>query len=145
VIDSDQMISMRQADLDELFRSSPPGDIPRGRGRGTVVFAPHTLVGRIAAKLAYLLAWKGKVFDPQGSDLRNLVSPFGFRLIRARVYEQASWLDGRPCIVLDYSKTSLVARKIRDEIREVGDGVYLGLVFWGSRLVLKFTLEFPRS
>jgi hypothetical protein len=144
VIDSDQMISMHQDDLTELFRSSPPGDIPRGRGRGTVVFRPSTLVGRIAARLAYLLAWKGKDFDPQGSSLRNLISPFGFRLIRARVYEQASWLDGKPCIVLDYSKTSLVARKIRDEIREVGNGVYLGLVFWGSRLVLKFTLEFPR-
>jgi hypothetical protein len=145
VIDSDQMISMQQDDLTELFRSSPPGDIPRGRGRGTVVFRPSTLVGRIAARLAYLLAWKGKDFDPRGSSLRNLISPFGFRLIRARVYEQASWLDGRPCIVLDYSKTSLVARKIRDEIREVGDDVYLGLVFWGSRLVLKFTLEFARS
>ena len=144
MIDSDQMISMRQADLDELFRSSPTGDIPRGRGRGTVVFAPHTLVGRIAAKLAYLIAWQGKVFDPQQSDLRNLVSPFRLRLIRARVYEEASWLDGRPCIVLDYSKTSLVAKKIRDEIREVDDGVYLGLVFWGTRQVLKFTLEFPR-
>ncbi len=144
MIDSDQMISMRQDDLDELFRSSPTGDIPRGRGRGTVVFAPHTLVGRIAAKLAYLIAWQGKVFDPQRSDLRNLVSPFRLRLIRARVYEEASWLDGRPCIVLDYSKTSWVAKKIRDEIREVDEGVYLGLVFWGTRQVLKFTLEFPR-
>lgn len=145
MIDSDQMIDMRPADLDELFRSSPAGDIPRGRGRGTVVVAPHTMLGRLAARLAYLIAWQGKVFDPRRSDLRNLVSPLRLRLIRARVYRQASWLDGRPCIVLDYSKTSLVARKIRDEIREVGDGVYLGLVFWGTSLVLKFTLEFPPS
>jgi hypothetical protein len=145
VIDADQMISMRQDDLDELFRSSPTGDMPEGRGRGTVVFAPHTLVGRVAAKVSYLLFWQGKVFDQQQGDLRNLVSPFRLRLIRARVYEQASWFDGRPCIVLDYSKTSWVAKKIRDEIREVDDGVYLGLVFWGSRQVLKFTLEFPRS
>jgi hypothetical protein len=145
MIDADQMIEMRQDDLEELFRSSPSGDIPRGRGRGTVLFAPHTLVGRIAAKLAYLIAWQGKVFDAQRDDLRNLVSPFRLRLIRARVYPQASWFDGQPCIVLDYSKTSWVAKKIRDEIREVDDGVYLGLVFWGTRLVLKFTLDFARS
>jgi hypothetical protein len=142
VIDSGQMLSMRQDELEELFRSSPPGDIPRGRGRGTVVFAPHTIVGRIAAVLAYWLAWQGKVLDPNTSTLLNLISPFRIKAIRAQVYEEASWFDGKPCIVLDYSKTSFVAKKIRDEIREVDDGVYLGLVFWGTRLILKFTLEF---
>jgi hypothetical protein len=144
VIDSDEMLSMRQGDLDELFKSSPAGEVPRGKGRGTVVFAPHTIVGRIVAKLAYLIAWQGKVFDPEQHDLRNLITPFRVQKIRASVYEEASWLDGKPCIVLDYSKTSFVAKKIRDEIREVSDGTYLGLVFWGRRRILKFTLEFSR-
>jgi len=144
VIDSGEMLSMRQADLDELFKSSPAGEIPRDRGRGTVVFAPHSLVGRIVAKLVCLIAWQGKVFNPEQHDLRNLVSPFRVQAVRASVYEEASWFDGKPCIVLDYSKTSFVAKKIRDEIREVSDGTYLGLVFWGTRRVLRFTLEFAR-
>src|SRR5205823_13559493 len=59
MIDSDEMVSMRQDDLDDLFRSSPPGEIPRGKGRGTVVFLPHTIIGRIVAKLAFLIAWQG--------------------------------------------------------------------------------------
>ena len=50
--------------------------------------------------------------------------------MRAKVYKEASWFDGKETIVLDYSKTSFVARKVRDEIREVAPGLYLGLVFW---------------
>jgi hypothetical protein len=46
--------------------------------------------------------------------------------------------------VLDYSKTSLVARQVRDEIREIAPGVFLGLVFLGHRHVLDFTLDFTR-
>jgi hypothetical protein len=145
MIDAAELLDQSTPDLEELFRRSPAGKIPRGRGRGTVVFAPSTVVGRVAAKLAYLLAWQGKVFDPDKDELLNLITPFGKPAIRAQVYEQASWFDGNPCIVLDYSKTSFVAQKIRDEIREVDDGTYLGLVFWGKRLVLKFALEFPAS
>jgi hypothetical protein len=139
------LLDMRQNELDTLFRSSAAGDIPRGKGRGTVIFAPHSIVGKIVAALAHLIAWQGKVFDPDKDELLNLITPFGLRKIRAQVYKQASWLDEKECIVLDYSKTSTVARWIRDEIREVSDGVYLGLVFWGKRRVLKFALEFPTS
>ncbi len=139
------MLDLRQADLDELFRHSPAGEIPRGQARGTVVFAPHTIVGRVSAKLAYAIAWQGKVFAADTDDLLNVITPFHVRKMRAEVYEQVSWLDGAPCIVLDYSKTSFVAQKVRDEIREVDDGVYLGLVFWGKRQVLKFILEFPQG
>jgi hypothetical protein len=94
-----------------------------------VIFVPHTFFAKIVAALAHLIAWQGKVFDPDKDELLNLITPFGLRKIRAQVYKQASWLDEKECIVLDYSKTSVVARYIRDEIREVGDGVYLGLVF----------------
>jgi hypothetical protein len=144
-MDAKQMLAMRQSELEDLFRRSPAGDIPRGKGRGTVVFAPHTIFARIAATLAFLIAWQGKVFDAGKDELLNLITPFGLRRIRAQVYEQSSWFDGKLCIVLDYSKTSFVAQKIRDEIREVDDGVFLGLVFWGKRQILKFVLEFPRS
>lgn len=45
--------------------------------------------------------------------------------------------------MLDYSKTSRVAHWIRDEIREVGPGVYLGLVYWSRARILHFALTFP--
>ena len=140
---TDQLLRMRKVELDELFAMSPAGEIPTGRGRGTVLFAPGTPVARLVAKLVYLLAWRGKVFDHERGDLRNIVSPFGVRAIRARVYRDSSWTDGHECVVLDYSKTSHVARWIRDEIREVAPGVYLGQVFWSKAKILKFALVFP--
>ena len=76
--------------------------------------------------------------------LKNILTPLRIKAIEAAVYKQDSWYDGEPCIVLDYSKTSFAARKIRDEIREIAPGVFLGLVFWGRRHVLDFALDFRR-
>jgi hypothetical protein len=137
------MLRMRTKELDALFRDSSAGDIPKGRGKGTVIFAPGTFLARVVALFAYLVAWRGKVFDHERGDLLNIVSPFGIRAIRARVYKEASWIDGRECVVLDYSTTSRVAHRIRDEIREVAPGAFLGQVFWGRSKILMFALEFP--
>ncbi|MDQ1428503.1 MAG: hypothetical protein QOK39_1979, partial [Acidimicrobiaceae bacterium] len=37
-----QMLHMPQSELDDLFRSSPAGDIPQGEGQGTIVVDPDT-------------------------------------------------------------------------------------------------------
>jgi hypothetical protein len=44
--------------------------------------------------------------------------------------------------VLDYSETSLVARWIRDEIRQIGPGTYLGKVYWEKKRLIDFALVF---
>src|SRR5258706_8276161 len=144
-VDPEQMLTMTQVELDDLFRSSPAGDIPRGEGRGTVIAHPDTEFAEIAAKVVHLIAWQGKVFDPDKGELLNEVSPFHLDRIRAKVYKADSWFDGKECIVLDYSKTSVVAHWIRDEMREAAPGVYLGLVFWDKHQILKFALEFASS
>jgi hypothetical protein len=139
---ADQLLDLRRSDLDELFTNSPSGDVPVGRGRGTVLFATGTRLARVAARAAYAVAWKGKVFAPSGDTLKNLITPFGVPAIKAVVYPERSWFDDKDCTVLDYSKTSIVARYIRDEIREIAPGLFLGLVFWGRRRVLGFSLTF---
>ena len=63
--------------------------------------------------------------------------------IVAKVYRDASWMDGKETIVIDYSRTSFFAKKIRDEIREVEPGVYLGKVWWGKTRILDFALSRP--
>ena len=136
------LLDLSQAELDDLFRASPAGPIPAGEGDGTVIFAPDTVVGDITAKLVHLIAWKGKVFDPESGTLRNEIGPLGNLGIKAKVYKDVSWFDGDETIVLDYSKTSLVAHWIRDEIREVAPGLYLGIVFWEKDKILDFTLQF---
>jgi hypothetical protein len=136
------LIGETAAELEKLFSTGVAGAIPDGRGRGTVLIGTGGPLARLVATLSYALAWRGKVFNARAGRLKNLVTPLAIRAIEAAVYKQDSWYDGEPCIVLDYSKTSFVAHKIRDEIREIAPGVFLGLVFWGRRHVLDFALDF---
>lgn len=129
-------------ELGELFGAGTAGAVPDGRGKGTVLLGTGGRAARVAAALCYALAWRGKVVNARQGRLKNIVTPLGIQAIEAAVYKQDSWYDGETCIVLDYSKTSFVARKIRDEIREIAPGVFLGLVFWGRRHVLDFALDF---
>jgi len=142
---AEEMLDMSQEEIDELFRASPAGEIPRGEGRGTVIVAPGSEFAEIAAKVVHFIAWQGKIFDPEKGDLLNEVSPLHLDRIRAKVYKDASWFDQKECIVLDYSKTSAVAHWIRDEIRLVDAGTYLGIVYWDDHRILNFALEFPTS
>jgi hypothetical protein len=144
-VDSKAMLDMTRQEIDDLFRSSPPGPIPKGEARGTVISHPGTEFAEIAAKVVHLIAWQGKVFDPEKGELLNKISPLHLDSIRAKVYNDKSWFDGNECIVLDYSKTSVVAHWIRDEIRLVSPGVYLGIVYWDKTRILNFSLEFPQS
>jgi hypothetical protein len=140
-LDVPALLDMSAQQLDELFTSSPAGPIPSGECDGTAIAAPGTEFAEIAAKLAHHLAWKGKVFDPERGELRNRITPFDLHAIAAKVSRGDSWFDQKECIVLDYSETSLIAHWIRDEIREVADGLYLGLVFWKRTRILYFSLR----
>lgn len=144
-VDPKQMLEMTQAELDDLFRASPAGPIPSGQAHGTVIVAPDTKFADLAAKLAHMIAWQGKVFDPEKGELVNVITPLHLDRIRAKVYTAPSWFDGNECIVLDYSKTSLVAHWVRDEIRLVSPAVYLGLVFWDKDRLLNFALDFGQA
>ena len=139
------LLDLSSDELDELFRRSPAGEIPNGDADGKVlVGSENDKVSDNVAWIAKTLAWKGKVFDREKGDLKNKILPFGIKAVRAKVYKESSWFDGQETIVLDYSKTSFLARKVRDEIREVAPGLFLGLVFWEKDKVLHFSLDFGR-
>jgi hypothetical protein len=140
--DVPQLMTMSQAQLDELFTNSPPGDIPDGEADGTAIVAPGTTYSADMAKIVSHFAWQGKTFDGKKGQLKNRILPFGLNAIIARVYKAPSWLDGKECIVLDYSDTSLVAQWIRDEIRQIGPGLYLGKVYWNKKRLMDFALKF---
>jgi hypothetical protein len=97
------------------------------------------------ASLINIFGWQGKSFDAAHGTLTNRILAFGLNAIVAEVYKSTSWFDNKECIVLDYSKTSLVAEHIRDEIREIGPGTYLGLVYWDRNKTIHFSLQFPGS
>jgi hypothetical protein len=141
-----ELPSLSGRELDALFAHAPAGEIPTGIGRGQALMATGSFASRPLIAMVRLLAWHGKEFDAPTHSLRNLISPFGVRAISADVYVDASRLDGRPCIVLDYSKTSRLAKWVRDEIREIEPGLYLGVVYVRSRRApIRFSLEFATS
>ncbi|MGH9363533.1 MAG: hypothetical protein ACRD2T_16610, partial [Thermoanaerobaculia bacterium] len=144
-IDAAGLMRMTRAELDELFKASPPGEIPDGEAKGTAIIRPGTLLTRALAAVVRWLCWQGKVFDARSGSLVNRISVFGVKAIKAQVYKGPSWLDQKECIVLDYSKTSRVARKVRDEIRQVAPGLYLGKVYWGRKRLIDFSVAFGRA
>ena len=141
-IDVPQLLKMTPAQLDALFTSSPAGDIPDGDAKGTALIATGTKYSPEIAEFVNHFAWQGKVFDAKEGTLVNKVGVLGFKAIIAQVYKAPSWIDGKECIVLDYSKTSLVAHWIRDEIRNIGPRLYMGPVFWDKTRLIHFALQF---
>jgi hypothetical protein len=136
------LTSMTQTELDNCFRRGPMGDIPDGDASGTVIAAPGTELEGPVLWFARWLAWQGKVVHRPQGYLFNKVGPLGTRLIKAKVYIAPSWFDQQPAIILDYSKTSLIARLVRDEIREVSPGLFLGIVFIKDLKTINFVLQF---
>jgi hypothetical protein len=137
------LLRMSNGTLDELFRASPSGGVPSGNMKGSLVAFPGTPLAKPLAILAYLLGWQGKVVNHGRGTLRNKITPLHLRAIKALVGVDKSWVDDAPCILIDYSRTSLVARAVRDEIRLVGPQLYLGVIWLRRRRIGWFTLRQP--
>jgi len=140
-----QWLSMSREELDEVYKAcTKSGTIPQGEMRGTAILAGSPF-SKLVAAFARLFAWQGKVFDIFAADssagvLVNKVTFLSLSFIVAKVYRENSWMDGRETIVIDYSKTSFLFAKVRDEIREIEPGIYLGKVWWGKKRILDFVL-----
>jgi hypothetical protein len=137
------LLAMTPNQLDTLYRRSPAGNIPEGHTRGTALLAPGTALSAFGAWYTRTFAWQGKVFNAERGELLNCVTPFRLLAVRAKVYKGASRFDGGEAIIIDYSRTSLLARLVRDEIREVSPGLYLGFAYVGKLRVIAFALAIP--
>ncbi len=144
VMTSEDLLNSSPAELDALYRQAPIGPIPDGVAEGHVLFIADTPVNRLITSSVNALAWQGKVFFRDKGYLLNLVSAFRLRLVKATLSRGESWFCPREeAIILDYSKTSFLAQKIRDEIREVAPGLFIGQAYWDDHRVLSFSLQFP--
>ena len=139
----DRVLSLCQVtgkELDRRFRASGPGALPAGPVVGVMMLFPGTPLAKPIAHLVRAFAWQGKVFQADRGELVNRILLFRIKAVRAKVLQGHSWLDGRPCTVLDYSQTSLVAPMVRDEIREIEPGLWLGLAYMWRTRVARFAL-----
>jgi hypothetical protein len=122
----EQLAQMSWPDLECLYRASGPGTIPVGYARGRPIYCPDAPLAAARSKVTRLL-WHGKHFSACDGTLVNQWC--GFKAIRARVSYGDSWLDGAAAIVMDYGGTSRLWADVRDEVREVAPGLYLGAMF----------------
>jgi hypothetical protein len=143
-LDAKQLLKMSQQELDAMFSAHDAGPIPDGEAKGTAIIAPGTSSSEAIAEFINIFAWQGKVFDAKAGLLRNHILAIGLKAIIARVYKGPSLIDNKECIVLDYSETSLVASHVRDEIRQIEPGFYLGKVYWDKKRLIDFSLDFRK-
>jgi hypothetical protein len=128
--------------LEALYRQGCLVAIPPGPIRGTALLATGTPHAHALSRGARLI-WQGKVFEPCQNTAVNRF--FCLPIIRGQVYSGCSWHDGGPALILDYGQTSCVYKNFRDEIRQVGPGLFLGLMYDRTtappKVVMYFALE----
>lgn len=143
VRDEVELLKAGEQRLEEIFRASPRGEIPRGPLEGTAILPWAGSVGaRLLAVFVSLNLWRGKVFSPDGY-LSNRLTALDMLAVVAKVAPGPSLLDGEDCIVVDYSRTSLLAAGVRDEVRQVAPHLYLGVVWLFGHRVGWFSLRLP--
>jgi hypothetical protein len=143
----DSILRLPRAELEAMYRRADAGPMPDGESFGKASSFPGMASGELT-EAVYGLFWQGKVFKRDEGMLVNKILGL-FRDVPARIFSGDSWFDGRPSILIDYRETSWLCRPVRDEIREVAPGLYLGLAYvrmpWGKPVTpLMFALEFPR-
>lgn len=148
-----------EAELRSLFSSLSSSPMPAygARATGYIRLAVDAEQARglgVDTYLISLLVWKGKVFYTHGAGghLYNLVGPFGTEDQRADVYHGPFPYDNGTAIVVHYPEdnpTNLGSQTVRDYIRKVAPGVYLGLALTPPRglptdhtHVMSFILDF---
>ena len=99
-----------------------------------------------------IFPWEGKSFQSQSKDVGEGINRinllFKMRWFPFKTTFDASFLDGQPSFILDYSgsRNPPLIRSIVDEVREVAPGLYLGpaaLVVRGKpRPILFFAVSF---
>ena len=139
LLSAESLLALTPAQLESLYRQSPPTPIPSGPIRGTALLRPGEPGASRRARFARF-AWQGKVFRNDSTAINRF---FGLHAIKARVYSGPSRLDGAPSLILDYHHTSHLYARNRDEIRQVAPCLWLGLMYedGNPQPVLMFALE----
>src|ERR1051325_6491969 len=140
VLDRSRLRKMSCEQLDRLFANSPAGPLPEGESRDS--FIACTWFRKLFAWLIHCLFWQGHVFDAKNGTVINRITPFSIRAVKGLLKPGKSLFDQKDCITIDYTTTSLIARPVRDEIRLVAPGLYLGRVYVRNKSVGYFAATF---
>lgn len=134
------LVRMTKGELEALYLASPPASAPSGFVPGRAIKSPGSRT-TVANARATRLVWQGKIFRDDGTMINRIFG--GAKAIPAAVYQGESLIDGRPSLILDYSGSKLWP-DVRDEVREVEPGLYLGVMYKGrpnAQQKMFFTLD----
>lgn len=120
----DDLVRSDRATLEGLYSQGAVTTPPPGFAPGRAIPDPGTRKSARKSKMIGLL-WKGKVFS-DGQMINRLAG--GREAVTASVYVGESWLDGKPSLILDYAGSKRFG-DVRDEMREVSPGVFVGLTY----------------
>jgi hypothetical protein len=163
-----QLQTWTQEQLDRLYAKLTAGPIPDGPHDGTVIFAPGEQLDKMAGFASKLgipltpqqlkkfaeLMWAGKHFFKDQGILRNRMTGLGLKF-PAKLYCGQSLLDSRrESVIIDYAFTHQIegydskidwlagseGLKVRDEVRMIRPGFYLGRAYMDRVFLLNFTL-----
>jgi hypothetical protein len=141
----ENLVPLTREELDGLYAGASANNVPKKITEGKAIFFAGSPLTAPLSRIARY-CWQGKTFNSSGDALINRI--LGFEAVRAKVYRDVSWYDGKEAIIVDYSDTSLLFGKIRDEIREIRPGIYLGKAYLRplsgdrkGRLLLDFALD----
>jgi len=118
---------------ESLFRQGALGCGPVGPTRGAVLYADGKHP-RLKARLQGIV-WKGKTFHGDGTFTNRWLG--GVHAVSAGVRVEPSWLDGQPCLVMQYAPDAPVFGNVRDELRQIAPDVWLGRSYDGATGHLK--------
>ena len=139
VLSVDILAGMSWPELECLYRNADAGAAPEGFAEGKAIYCPGARFSGARSRLTDFV-WRGKVFDGADGSLVNQWR--GLRAIRARVGYGPSLVDGKPSILMDYHDTSWVWSDVRDEMREVAPGLYLGRMYRCKKGAPEFQMFF---
>ena len=132
--------NLKSEELDKLFIEgvAPAQDELQGFFAGIALpQTTKTFLPRAFEKFAIFVGdkiWKGKFFMKIDSEIRgaNILTDFKIPAFPFKVEESISFLDGKPCFVLNYRvfPNPFPVVFIRDELRKIGERLYLGVMFF---------------
>jgi hypothetical protein len=133
------LLCMSCEELEATYRGGTAPQALSGKFRGTVIVAPGSRAN-LTMSHASRLMWQGKVFAPNCGLAVNRF--FGVRVVKGQVAPGESWMDGGPALILDYRQTSHIYANVRDEIRQIAPGLYLGAMYEESCECARFKMYF---
>jgi len=117
---------MSACELAALYERSEVGTPFSGRMEGKILKMTDAKFPKLRVA-ASNFAWRGKTAEPDGHFVNRWVG--GVEKIGSQYVVGPSWADGKPAIVVEYPRDTKLLWNMRDEVREVAPGLYMGPIY----------------